>query len=85
MKAAARPPRVNTQKNLRLDAPLMRGDSEQASASAVRLAAPPGSLPELSGIDRRELRILAEEMDAANLPGLMLIVADRNRHQFFIR
>jgi hypothetical protein len=40
---------------------------------------PPKSSPELGGIDRRELRKLKEEMSAANLPALMLIVADRNR------
>jgi integrative and conjugative element protein (TIGR02256 family) len=45
---------------------------------------PPRCSPELSGIDRRELRTLTEEMSAANLPALMLIVADRNRQKFFI-
>ncbi len=45
---------------------------------------PPGCSPEPSPIDRRALATLAEEMNIAGLPALMLIVADRNRHGFFL-
>jgi proteasome lid subunit RPN8/RPN11 len=46
---------------------------------------PPKCSPEPSTIDRLALAALADEMSAANVPGLMLIVADRNRHDFFLK
>lgn len=46
---------------------------------------PPGCPPALSRIDSSELKALAGEMNLADLPGLMLILADNNRHGIFIR